>query len=117
MVRRFKARRESKTSYMEYNSFYHWLGSNFKTCSLEIFHLLPMVSQNRSTLLWFSEKSDKIAMILFVPDACTSSVLQWWLAVSKTTEYFDIISITQNTTIGEDIMMITHVSQWWVKRL
>ncbi|MDR0283072.1 MAG: hypothetical protein LBI53_07500 [Candidatus Peribacteria bacterium] len=23
MVRRFKARRESKTSYMEYNSFYH----------------------------------------------------------------------------------------------
>jgi len=76
MVRRFKARRESRTSFGEYNEFYHGLGSDFKSCSLELFHLLSVVAQNKKKLFPSLEDIDKVAMVLFVPDACVSSALQ-----------------------------------------
>ena len=117
LVRRFKARRESQTSYQEYNDFYHGLGAHFKSCSLEIFHLLSIISQNKQKLFSSLKDVDKMAMVLFVPDACVSSALQWWLAVSKTADDFDIINVTQNTTAADDVIMITHVSKWWVVRL
>ena len=116
-VRRFKARRESKTIYGEYNDFYHSLWANFKTCSLEIFHLLTMLYQNKIKIFPSLNDSSKIAVLLFIPDACTSSALQWGLAVSKTAPDFDIVNITQNTTMWEDLLMVTHISQWWIHKL
>jgi hypothetical protein len=43
--------------------------------------------------------------------------MQWGLAVSKTDACFDIINITQNTTMGEEMLMMLHISQGGVERL
>jgi hypothetical protein len=76
LVRRFGAHRDAKTTDKEYNEYYDSLGATFKSCSLEIFHLLTTLKNKKQIFFPTLSATDKIAIVIFVPDACTSSAMQ-----------------------------------------
>jgi hypothetical protein len=117
LVRRFGANRDRKTTDMEYNAYYDSLGADFKSCCLDIFQLLTVLKKRKQIFFPSLSANDKVVIVIFVPDACTSSAMLGGLAVSKTDSSFDIINITQNTTMGEDLLMMLHISQGGVERL
>lgn len=114
LVRRYKARRENKNNYHEYNRFYKSLGDDFSSCSLEIFHLLVRINEIKAKIF---KNSDKVCVLLFVPDACVSSAVSWWMAVTKITKDFEIINVTQIDWIINWQITLTNVTQEWIKRL
>ncbi len=93
------------------------LWSGWSSCSLEIFHLLTLVNQRKTKIFKETKLNDKIAMIMFIPDACVSSAMQWWLAVSKADENFEVINVTQTTTAEDGVIMITKITKEWVFRI
>ncbi|MDR2415612.1 MAG: hypothetical protein LBD75_03225 [Candidatus Peribacteria bacterium] len=76
LVRRFGAHRDAKTTDLEYNIYYNNLGADFKSCSLEIFQLLTVLKKRKQTFFPNVLENDKVAIVVFVPDACTSSAMQ-----------------------------------------
>ncbi len=117
LVRRYKARQQASSNFLNYNEYYQNLWTEFTSCSLEIFHLLTIIQEKKYDIFMRCEETNKICILMFVPDACTSSAMQWGIVVSKTNENFEIINITQTTTIQEWVMMITKISKWGVERL
>jgi hypothetical protein len=87
------------------------------SCSLEIFHLLTLIKQKKTKIVDQIKLNDKIVIIMFIPDACVSSAMQWWLAVSKTDEKFEVINVTQTTIAEDGIIMITKITKNWVSRV
>jgi len=116
LLRRFYMKKK-RADGLSYNQYYHDLWESFTSCSLELFHLLTMLKEKKSKIFQHWTPKDKIGVFLFVPDACVSSAMQSWLAVSKTDENFEIINITQTTTVEEWVIMITKVTKDWVVRL
>ncbi len=114
LVRRYDKWKKKRSQYRE---FFNDLWDHFTSCALEIFHLLNIIKEKRGDIFPNCNSKDKICVLMFVPDACTSSAMQWWLAVSRTDKRFDIINVTQTTTIEKWVMMITKITQWWVERL
>ena len=116
LVRRF-IKRQKRADFLSYKEYYHSLGKNFTSCSIEIFHLLTMINENKTQIFDGIKSDDKIGMIMFIPDACVSSAMQWWLAVSKTDENFEVINVTQTTIAEDGIIMITKITKDWVNRV
>lgn len=114
VTRRYTMRKKTQTAYRDY---YDHLWKDFTSCSLEIFHLLTITNEKKWEIFTNCSPEDKICVLMFLPDMCTSSAVQWWLAVSKTNDNLEVINVTQNTSIEKGIMMITKTSKWWVKRL
>lgn len=116
LVRRF-IKRQKRSDFLPYKEYYHNLWKNFTSCSIEIFHLLTMINENKTNIFDEIKTDNKIAMIMFIPDACVSSAMQWWLAVSKTDENFEVINVTQTTIAEDGIIMITKITKDWVSRV
>lgn len=96
--------------------YFESLWKDWTSCSLEIFHLLTLLKEQKTQIL-NCKSQDKICVLMLIPDACVSSAMQWWIAVSKTDETFEIINITQTTTLEDWIVMITKITKNWVVRL
>ncbi|MCX6823911.1 MAG: hypothetical protein NT085_02195 [candidate division SR1 bacterium] len=116
LLRRFYTKKK-RVYGRSYNEYYHSLGTNFTSCSLELFHLLTILKERKSQIFEHGTIKDKICVFLFVPDACVSSAMQSGLAVSKTDEMFEIINITQMTTVENGVIMITKITKDGVVRI
>ncbi len=116
LLRRFYTKKK-RADGLSYNQYYHDLWVNFTSCSLELFHLLTILKERKSQIFEHWSITGKIGVLLFVPDACVSSAMQSWLAVSKTDEMFEIINITQMTTVENGVIMITKITKDGVVRI
>ncbi len=115
LVKWFDRNKEHNTDW--YSWYLESLWKDRTSCSLEIFHLLMLLKEQKMKIFEGCWISDKIGIFMFIPDACVSSAMQGWLAVSKTDETFEVINITQTTTVEEWIIMITKITKDWVIRL
>ncbi|MCX6825227.1 MAG: hypothetical protein NTY80_03290 [candidate division SR1 bacterium] len=100
-----------------YEEYFENLGKDRASCSLEIFHLLTLLKEQKTQIFENCQVDDKICVVVFIPDACVSSVMQGGLAVSKTDETFEIINVTQTTTIEDGVVMITKITKDGVVRI
>jgi len=114
LVTWFDKKREHKVYW--YDEYFEDLWENRTSCSLEIFHLLTLLKEQKTQIL-NCKSQDKICVLMLIPDACVSSAMQWWIAVSKTDETFEIINITQTTTLENWVVMITKITKNWAVRL
>lgn len=115
LVNWFGRKKQHKSPW--YEEYFENLWKDRASCSLEIFHLLTLLKEQKTQIFENCQVDDKICVVVFIPDACVSSVMQWWLAVSKTDETFEIINVTQTTTIEDWVVMITKITKDWVVRI
>lgn len=89
---------------MEYKNYQESLPDKTRKCSLELFHLLKtLVNEKDKIDKWWDKK---LCIIQFVPDACEWSAMASAKSIVKDREDIDIISIVPTMT-WEDIFVIT----------
>lgn len=112
LVSRFKTIRNKHINWAkaEYKEYQESLPDKTRKCSLELFHLLKTLVNEKSKIDEWS--NNKLCIIQFVPDACEWSAMasaQW---IVKNREDIDIISIVPVMT-GSSRYIVTKFDQNW----
>lgn len=94
----------------EYKDYQESLPDKTRKCSLELFHLLKTLVNEKDKIDEWEHK--KLCIIQFVPDACEWSAMASAKSIVKDRDDIDIISIVPTMT-WEDVFVITKYNKEW----
>lgn len=112
LVSRFKTIRNKHITWQKevYKNYQESLQDKRRKCSLELFHLLrTLVNEKDKIDEWWRKK---LCIIQFIPDACEWSAIASAQSIVKNREDIDIISIVPVMTWSDLFVISKHNKEW-----